>query len=107
MFEWTSFNHAQCNDILQARNVSVGNYLPFKAGWEREDTIPGFVYLTLWLTLVSGTAGVAWRPQNRLKMRTQRIVAPFFVLWGLLLLCFHLRGAAEYVDACRSLLNVK
>jgi len=102
-----TFNHAQCNDILQARNIAVGNYLPFKAGWEREDTIAGSIYLTLWLLLVSGIAGVAWRPENRLKMRGQRIAAPFFVLWGILILCFHLNGAAEYVGACRSLLNVK
>lgn len=104
--EWTSFNHDQCNAILQARNITINNaYLPFKEGWERQQTVPDLLFVCVWLVLVSLGAWRAWRPENRLKMKAQRVAFPLLFLYGIFFVRMILIGAVQYVDTCRSLLS--
>jgi hypothetical protein len=109
LFGWTSFNHAQCNAILQARNITIDNaYLPFKEGWERQETLPALAFLVCWFALMGFIIRPAWLPENRHKQVGQvRWITLIFLLVGLICFWLTLVGAVQYVDTCRSLLNVK
>jgi hypothetical protein len=100
-----SFNHAQCDAILQSRRIEVVNaYNPGKAGWGRDGVYFGFFWIIGWLAMCSAALVFAWRQQDpNAKMR--RRVFPFFLLFGLCLLYVQLQTMAQYVDVCRSVLG--
>jgi hypothetical protein len=101
-----SFNHDQCNAILQRRGIEVTNaYDPDKTGVGRDSVYFGFFWIVGWLALVGGMLFLAWRREDK-RARTGRIVLPFFLVFGLLILYLHLQAMAQYVDKCRQLLGL-
>jgi hypothetical protein len=101
-----SFNHAQCDAILQRRGIEVMNaYNPDKSGVGRDAVYFGFFWIFGWLVLVGGMLFLAWRREDK-RARTGRIVLPLFLVLGLFMLYVQLRAMVQYVDTCRQLLGL-
>jgi hypothetical protein len=101
-----SFSHVQCDAVLQSRHIEVLNaYSPSKSGWERDGVYFGFFWGTGWLALCLGMLILSWRRQDPTS-KTGRLVLPFFLLFGLGLLCVQLQAMARYVDVCRRALGL-
>jgi hypothetical protein len=100
-----SFNHSQCDAILQARQIEVVNaYSPRKSGFERDTVYSGLYWIVGWLLVVLIGLAFSWRSKDP-NRRTARLVLPFFVLAGLGGLCVQLQAMAEYADTCQRVLR--
>jgi len=102
-----SFDHAKCDAILQARNISVANaYDPAKTNM-RDSVYFGFWFVLCWETLVVASAIWAWRRANesRPNIGVQRFGLPIFGLFGVFFLYLQLSAMVKYVETCTSLMH--
>ena len=101
-----SFDHSKCDAILQMHNIEVVNaYLPAKAPGFRNTVYMGLYVGIGWTLVVAASAIWLWR-DPRYRSDTRRYLSVAFAVIGFLFIGIQLKAMADYVNVCRSLLNL-
>lgn len=99
-----SFDHSQCDVILQARQIEVVNtYDPGKSpGW-RDSVYFGFWWILIWEIAVVASSVYYWRRSGARAFKTRFVLTPM-AIGGAYILFVQLSAMADYSDRCRSIL---
>jgi hypothetical protein len=98
-----SFNHAQCNAILQRTGTYIPNaYNPAKP--RPDSTYEGLGVALVGVAVWTAIAWRAWRVDRHSKFGRYRYGLLVFVFLSFASVYLQLDGIADYVDSCRRLL---
>jgi hypothetical protein len=108
LFELTSFNHAQCDAILNSRHIEVWEvFEPYPPGSGGNTVYDGLIALPVIGIVAVFMYWAASRPDMRgSREATGRPYFLFFAVIVGMIFCVHLEATARYVDTCRTLLRM-
>ena len=103
-----SINHAECNTLLQQRDLGVpGAYSPDKVGWARDTTYSGLSWIVAIMLVLALASAYVWLKPGTLTrhQRYSRYAAPIALGLASILLVLQLNADSNYVDVCKRLLS--